>query len=180
MIRKPINEKDKSNIFLDILMIPVRILQGIVGFISAFVTFFSGKPLVSDGGNNSNGYTRSKRFEKDEKRLFVANQIINVEKEMKKNKKDKYQSFIPRSWKLVHVKEEKDAVFEQKFLSGIADYCLLDENNIIATNGKYIFHIIKEENSWTSKAILKTNFCLKVFPMPKNDSPLKEELFSYL
>ena len=162
-------------------MIPVRILQGIVGFISAFVTFFSGKPLVSDTGKNSNGYnTRAKRFENDEKRLFVANQMINVEKEMKKNKKDEYPSFIPRSWKLVHVKKDKEDVYEQKFLSSVADYCLLDENNIIVTNGKYIFHIVKEDNFWTSKAILKTDFCLKVFPMPKKDSPLIEELFSYL
>ena len=181
MIKKPTETEEKSNIFLDILMIPIRILQGIVGFISAFVTFFSGKPLVSDGGS-SNGYTRSKNLKTDEKRLFVLNNFLNVEKELKKNKRDRFPSFIPKSWKLILLKnlETEDNIIQQTYLSGIADYCVLDENNIIATNGKYVFLIKDEEKNYKVKALFKTSCCLKVFPVPEKGKSFNEELFKFL
>jgi hypothetical protein len=180
MITKPINDKEKSNVLLDILMIPVRILQGIVGFISAFVTFFSGKPLVSDNSPSSNGYTKTKKMNKDEKKIFISNQLVNIDKEMKKNKKDEYPSFIPKSWQLIHVKEnEKENVLTKTFLSSIVDYCLIEENKIIATNGKFIFLIVQEEKSWTSQVIFETNCCLKVFPIPKTKDST-QDLYSLL
>lgn len=171
MIKKPADAEEKTNILLDILMIPVRILQGIVGFISAFVSFFAGKDLVSDDTPQSNGYTKAKRFSKKEKQLFVSNQFINVDKEMKKNKKEEFPSFIPKSWKLIFLSnlDNKQNVKEDTYLSGIADYCVIDDNNIIATNGKYVFLIKDEDTTYDVKVLFKTNCCLKVFPIPKKD-----------
>jgi hypothetical protein len=78
-IKRPLEDGNKSNPLVDILLIPVRIAQGIVGFVSAFVHAFSGKPLVSEG-KKSDGNTMIRQRKKEERSLFVLNKPVSVEK----------------------------------------------------------------------------------------------------
>ena len=73
-IKRPHGEKDESNAFIDILMIPVRIVKAIVGFVSAFTTLFSGEPLVSEG-RKTDGRSLVRNYKKDEQRLLVMNKM---------------------------------------------------------------------------------------------------------
>ena len=167
-IKKPVNEKERNNPLLEILMIPVRIVQGIVGFVSFFVTIFSGKSLVSDSSRkNGVGGAMARNFKKDERRLFVLNNFIQVDKEMKKNRRENFQSFIPKSWKLVEVETDVNGGWtEGELMSGTADYCILDTGEIIATNGKYIFSLTidEKEKKVHRERLVDTDCCLKVFP----------------
>jgi hypothetical protein len=143
------------------LLIPVRIIQGIVGFISAFVRCFAGKSMVAgesgrsvmgDGGAAKNG-------KRDAKKIFINNNLINVDKELKKNKKREDYGFIPSSWKLVRLVR---GGAEVELASGVADYCLVEEDGktqFVYTNGKHIFSFAEGEKR---KKLVDTDFCLKV------------------
>ena len=152
-VKRPTEEKERSNVLLDILMIPVRIVQGIVGFVSAFTTIFSGKPLLSEG-KKSNGRSLAKNYKKDEQRLFVMNNLIKVDRELERNQKFADYGFIPRTWKLCRL----DANGEKEIFSGVADYCVLEDGTLIFTNGKHLFSFDGEK----VKKILDTNCCIKV------------------
>lgn len=132
-IRRPAKEKKNGNLFLDILLFPYRILQAIVMFVQMFVMMFTGKSLLSEGSNPAKGR------ETDSRKLFVDGNLINVEKECKRNrkKKDKEYGFIPLSWKLIAVKGEK----QEEIKSGVCDFDICEDGGIYCTNGRRIFYI---------------------------------------
>jgi len=109
----------------------VRILQAIANFITIFTRAFTGKSPVSGGDNPT------KERDYDSRKQFVKGNLINAEKEAKKNaKKDREDyGFIPLSWQLVEV--YSGTVIK----SGVADYDILSDGTFIATNGKRIFAI---------------------------------------
>lgn len=146
-IRVPAKEK-KPNPILEIILIPFRIVQAIANFLNAFVTLFTGKSLASGGSNPAKGR------EYDSRKEFIKGNLINAEKEMKRNaKKNKSDyGFIPLSWQLVEV--DGGRVIK----SGIADYDILSDGTIIATNGKRIFAI----KDGKCEKILNTERCLCV------------------
>lgn len=160
-IKKPGTEKTKGNPLVEILLIPVRILQGIAGFISAFVMCFSGKPLVSgQSGRSAMNDGSAMKNGKDGKKIFINNNLLNVDKELKKNKKKEDYGFIPSSWKLV--KLGRNGEKETEIASGVADYCLVEElgqTKFVYTNGKHIFSVAEGEKR---KKLVDTDFCLKV------------------
>ena len=167
-IRKPGEETEKSgNPFLKILLIPVRIVEALVGFVSMFVTIFTGKPLVEGKGKTRSGGGAAKNA--DEKKIFVHNHMLNVEKELKKNEKEQDAGFIPRSWKLVKIKKSDDDFSAQydhgmaeELASGVADFCLTEENGekiLVYTNGKRVF-ALREDGE--KKKLVNTDFCVKI------------------
>lgn len=129
-ISLPAKEK-KGNPLLEILLIPFRIIQALANFINAFVVMFTGKSLASGGNNPAKGR------EYDSRKEYVKGNLINYEKELKRNArgKDKDYGFIPLSWKLIEVESGK------VIKSGIADYDILPDGTFIATNGRRIFAI---------------------------------------
>ena len=148
---------------IEILLIPFRIIQAIVNFINVFVTFFTGKSLASGGSNPAKGRKYDSREE------FVKGNLINAEKEMKKNaKKNKGDyGFIPLSWQLVEVGTGK------VIKSGIADYDILSDGTIIATNGRRVFAI----KDGDCKKLAEAERCLCV--AAKHESVKKTELFEF-
>lgn len=161
-IKKPGSEKTGGNPFLEILLIPVRIVQAIVGFISTFVMCFAGKPLVSgqSGRSVNAGGGAAKNGKADAKKIFINNNLLNVEKELKKNKKQEDYGFIPSSWKLV--KLGKNGEKETEIASGAADFCIVEEDGktqLVYTNGKHVFSVAEGQKR---KKLVDTDFCLKV------------------
>ena len=129
-VRLPAKEK-KPNPVVEILLIPFRIVQAIVNFINVFVTAFTGKSLASGGENPAKGRDYDSRKE------FVKGNLINCEKEIKKNARaDKNDyGFIPRDWKLVEVESGK------VLASGVADFDILPDGTVIYTNGRRVFAV---------------------------------------
>ena len=161
-IRKPGEEKEKRNVFLDILLIPVRIVQAIVGFISMFVTIFAGKPLMEGKGKTRSGNGAAKNA--DERKIFVHNHLLNVEEELKKNKKQEDCGFIPHSWKLVKIKKDGDtykAENAEEIASGVADFCLTEKGALVYTNGKHIFAYDRQAGG-KRKKLLNVDFCISL------------------
>lgn len=147
VLRTPAKVKG-ANPVAEILLIPFRILQAIANFINAFVHMFTGKSLVSGGENPA------KSREYDSRKEFVKGNIINAEKELKRNrrKKESDYGFIPLSWQLIEA--NGGAVIK----SGIGDFDILSDGTIIATNGKHIFAV----KDGKCKKLCDTEHCLKV------------------
>lgn len=162
VLRTPAKEKS-PNPLIEIILIPFRILQAIVNFINAFVRMFTGKSLAS-GGNNP-----TKEREYDSRKDFIRGNLINVEKERKKNaKKDKSDyGFIPQSWQIVEVGSG------EVIKGGVADYDILADGTFIVTNGRRIFAI----KDGKTKKLCNAERCLCVAAM---HSTKKEcDLFGY-
>lgn len=132
-IQRPNKEKRGGNPLLEIVLIPYRIIQAIVMFVQAFVTMFTGKSMTSGGSNPARGR------ETDSRKLFVDGNLIEAEKELKRNKrfKDKEYGFIPMSWKLVKIENGKAVPIK----SGVCDFDLCKDGGLYCTNGKHIFYI---------------------------------------
>lgn len=160
-IKKPGSEKTGGNPIVEILMIPVRIVQAIAGFISAFVMCFSGKSLVSgQSGRSALGDGSAAKKGGDAKKVFINNNLLNVDKELKKNKKQEDYGFIPSSWKIVRL--GKNGAPDTEIASGAADFCLVEEDGktkFVYTNGKHIFSV---EEGQKRQKLADTDFCLKV------------------
>ena len=160
-IKKPGSEKTGGNPIVEILMIPVRIVQAIAGFISAFVMCFSGKSLVSgQSGRSAIGDGSAAKKGGDAKKVFINNNLLNVDKELKKNKKQEDYGFIPSSWKIVRL--GKNGAPDTEIASGAADFCLVEEDGktkFVYTNGKHIFSV---EEGQKRQKLADTDFCLKV------------------
>ena len=184
-IKKPGAERKRENVFLQILTIPIRIIEAIVGFISTFVTIFSGKPMVSDGGSVKGDNSAAKNGKKDRRKIFVNNQIINAEEELKRNQKSEYGGFIPREWVLVKIEPKGDGEYEilQEIAQGVADYCIVEEEGktkLVYTNGKYVFECFEEEKKWKRNKLFNADCCLKISGIRKsfkNNSPFVEDKF---
>ncbi len=130
-IQSPISTGAGSNLLLEIIMLPVRFIQALANFIYIFIANFTGKSAVT-GGNNP-----TRKREIDGKKIFIDGNQINLEKELKINsrKKDKDFGFIPLSRKLVRLSDGSE------IFSGVADYDIDENGNIIVTNGRHIFAV---------------------------------------
>lgn len=162
-IKRPNKEKRGGNPFLEILLIPVRIVQAIASFLQAFVQIFTGKSLTSGGSNPAKGR------EVDSRKMLVDGNLIEAEKEYKRNQKfkDKEYGFIPLSWKLVKIKDGKAEEVE----SGVCDFSLDGEGGVYYTNGKHVFYL-KEGKK---KKIADTDCCLALSASEGDDSALPAE-----
>lgn len=146
-IKAPVKEK-RGNPLLEIILLPWRILQGIASFINIFVTATTGKGLTEGGTNPARGK------DYDSRKVEIAGNLIDVDKQLKKNasKKDSDFGFIPRSWELVEIDSGK------VIKSGIGDFDIDKDGTIIATNGKRIFEI----KDGKCKKVCNAEYCVKV------------------
>ncbi len=117
--------KKNSNLFLDILMFPVRIIRAIGGFLSVFSMAFGGEPLRT-GGNNP-----SKTRNPDEREIFVEGNMIKAQKKLEENSDE---GIIPSGWELIKNENGKEIVLKR----GVMDYCITDEGDIVYSNGSFI------------------------------------------
>lgn len=116
-IRRPYKEKvEKTNILIDVLLFPVRIIKAILGFLNVFSILFGGESLNS--ANKDSGQYKLKQ--KSQKDLVFENNIINAEKNLKTNKNsgDKYPGLIPRSWQLIKINSDNS---EEVIKSGVSN-----------------------------------------------------------
>ncbi len=136
-IRKPAKERERHNPVVEILLIPYRLLMAIVNFIQIFVVFFTGKTMTGGGNNPAKGR------DTDSRQMIIRGNVIEVDKEIARNKKfkDKDLAFIPASWKLVRIRGGE----EEEMKSGICDFSLA-EGGVVCTNGRKVF-FLKEGKS---------------------------------
>lgn len=147
-IKSPVKSANKGNALLDIVLIPYRILQAIAGFISLFVNVFAGKSITSSGANPAKGRNY------DSRKIKIAGNLIDVEKEAKRNakKKDSDYGIVPSGWKLVNLTRGEELA------SGVAAFDIAPDGSVYYTNGRRIFCIKDGKRS----KICNTSMCLHI------------------
>ncbi len=128
-IRRP-QKKKGSGVLLDILLFPYRIVKALAGMLQCFSVSFGGESLTSGGDNPARGRKQ------DGRKLFIDGNEIAVEKETKRNKKfkDREYGFVPASWKLVRIAQEKEEIVA----SGVCDFSVAG-NAVCYTDGRHVW-----------------------------------------
>ncbi len=135
-IRKPIKEKKRSNLLIDILLIPYKLVTAIYYFLENFTRSFTGKTFTENSPYSSNP---AKTKKGDERKIFIDGNVIYADKEYKNNlkHKDDFAGIIPRNYELVKITENGDEVIKK----GVIAYEVLSDGAIVVSNGKYLLKL---------------------------------------
>ena len=137
--RKYVPTKQKSNLAMDILMFPVRIIKAIGGFLSVFSMAFGGEPLRTGGKNPAKSKTA------DEREAFIEGNLIKAEKQLSGDADD---GIIPSDWELVKRDKSGNITVLKK---RIMDYRLLSDGDILYSNGSRIGMLSGDKNTVVCK-----------------------------
>ncbi len=130
-IRKPIKDKKKSNLLLNILLIPFRLIKAIYYMFESFTKAYTGKGFTDNSANPA------KNNEKNPKQIFIEGNLIYADKEYKLNKKHSgdFAGIIPRNYELVKFLNNGEI---EVICKGVIAYDFDIDGNFIVSNGKYI------------------------------------------
>jgi hypothetical protein len=130
---QPVRNHSFLNSLKDVALFPVRLVQGIFGFLNFFTSTFSGKPLSSAGGPRA--------ATPNAKRLILYGNLVDAEKVAKEYSEladDDSRAAVPRSWELMCFPE----VGEPRVLTrGVMTYTIRSNNQIVYSNGKGVFEV---------------------------------------
>lgn len=148
-IRRPYSkgrsERAPLGCLLDAVMLPVRLVQALFGFLNVFSAKYSGKTL-----------SRSDTKRKAEKDLIIEGNLINAERELKANERegDKNPGIIPRSWELRKLSPDGTDLLVK---AGVLAYRINEKSgDILVSNGSSILRIAsdgKEEKLLTAEKV---------------------------
>lgn len=143
----------KTPLWKDILLFPVRIIKAVGGFLNAFSVIFGGEPL-RDGGKKSD--VKSKQ--KSEKELFFEGRLVEAEKNQRENaaKGEKNPGIFPLSRELVKISPDGEETVVRR---GVQDYLLLENGELVISNGRSVIHIGKDGETVLAKAELAHSLC---------------------
>ena len=123
-----------GQIFLDILLFPVRLLKAIGGFLNVFSMMFGGESLRA----NSQQSRDVKSKQKSEKDLFFEGNLIHAEQNERENQRsgDAYPGLLPRN--RVLIRRAPDGT-EEVIAKAVLDYGLCSDG-VVYSNGAHILH----------------------------------------
>ncbi len=161
-IKAPAREK-RTNPLISFILIPYRILQAIANLLAVFIHAFTGKSVTSGGSNPAKGR------EYDSRKLYVRGNLIDVEREVKKNKgkRGKDYGWVPSSWQLVEVESGK------VLANGAADFDIAEDGMIIYTDGRRIYSLKDGKKSKLCDAEMCLNLAFR------HSAQKSDELFSF-
>ena len=116
--------KKESNLLMDILLFPYRIIKAIGGFLSVFSMAFGGEPLRTGGRNPAKSRTA------DERELFVEGNIIKAQRISESSD----EGIIPSDWVLIKNTKGEETVLKK----GVMDYRITDSGDIVYSNGNAV------------------------------------------
>ena len=115
-------------ILKDLLLLPVRLVWSIFGFLNFFSMMFSGQPLTTSGGPKRDG--PSPRY------LMLWGKVIDAEKAERASKRGGPAGLVPKDWELV--RRAQDGT-EEVLAQSVVSYDLTADG-VVYTNGSAVFH----------------------------------------
>ena len=117
-----------SNLLIDFLLFPFRLLRAIFHYLNFFSLMYSRKPLTSASGP---------KVQADLKELLIKGKRIDAENALKKEHRvNGVRSLVPRSWQLIKRNRNGE---EQVLATNVASYDIMNDGRIIFTNGYGVF-----------------------------------------
>lgn len=117
----------RGSCLMDIILLPIRLLKALFGFLTIFSMKYSGSTLRSGG---------SAAKKKSEADLYIEGNLINAADALRQNSGEAYPGIIPRSWELVRCTSDGK---EEVVRRGVLSFCL-DGEGFYFSNGSYILY----------------------------------------
>jgi hypothetical protein len=116
----------------DAVLIPVRLLFAVFGFLNFFSLMWSGKPLTTAGGPSREA--PSPRY------LMLWGKLIDAEKAARAAKGEP-AALVPKDWELV--RRPADGA-EEVMAQGVVSFDLCEDGSVVYTNGAAVYHISRD------------------------------------
>ncbi len=129
-LRRPYETVDygTSNILVDTVMFPFRLLRAVFHYLNFFSMMYSRKPLTGAGGPDT---------QVDAKQLMLKGMRIDTERALKRGQHvNGVPSLVPTSWQLVRRTTRGE---ETLLATQVAAFTIGTDNTIVYTNGNRIF-----------------------------------------
>lgn len=129
-IRRPyeVPQYSNSNVLLDTVLFPFRLLRAVFHYLNFFSLMYSRKPLTGAGGPSAQA---------DVKAIILKGKRIDAEKALRsENMVAGVPSLVPASWQLVQRSRRGD---ERVLASNVASYDLTAAGQILYSNGRAVF-----------------------------------------
>jgi|GEM_PF-553899 len=158
---------------LDALLLPFWLVYGLF----RLLVFFAGvaKRSSEKNKNKSYGNNPTKAQDASDREIYIQNQLINLDKEEKKNAKkgDKDTAgFAPKNVELWCMDKEGN---KTKIAKGVLSYDITKDNKIVYNNGKFCFII--DDNEEGKKVIFKDKFINQIRVVKSLDKPVLPSVF---
>jgi len=134
-IRRPyvMEGHGNSNVLVDVLMFPFRLLRAVFHYLNFFSMMYSQKPLTSAGGPKVN---------EDAKKLIIKGRRVEAEKALRKAQMVQgVPSLVPASWELICCDQDGK---QRVLATNVASFNLCEEDRLLFTNGCGVFYIDNE------------------------------------
>ena len=132
-LTRPVSgRRKKSNLFLDIVLFPYRLIKAFVNFLNIFSVSYGGGSLRTSDGNPA------KSVQKTNKELFIEGNRIDAERNLRENAKkgSAHPGILPRTWQLLKVTPEGG---ESVLAKGVLAYDVDDAGRVVYSNGRHLF-----------------------------------------
>lgn len=126
--------KKSTSLFLDILLIPFRLLKALFSWANIFTMRYSGETLTSAGANPANIKQRKAG------EILIEGNLINAQKTLKINKAlgEKYPGVIPKTWQLVKRDPFGTLTTIKK---GVMAFDVDGDEEVVYSNGRHVLTI---------------------------------------
>lgn len=143
-------EKEDANFFIKALLFPVFIVRDIA------------KICRKKREEKETAVLRNGAFISGGKKLWINNELVDIKKVAKANRKYEDLGFVPADWTLVKVAPNSN---EKVLAYGVADYDITYEDGktvLVYTNGKRVFRVIDGEFNVEREALFDTELCINL------------------
>lgn len=117
------------HILRDIVLLPIRLLWALLGFLNFFSLMFSGKPLLTAGGARREG--------PNPRHLMLWGRLVDAERAERRARKGEPAALVPDDWELVRRSAEGT---DEVLAGGVISYDLCPDGSVVYTNGAAIYH----------------------------------------
>ncbi|MDH5356558.1 MAG: hypothetical protein OEY09_19100 [Gammaproteobacteria bacterium] len=125
-----------SNLILDTLLFPFRLLRALFHYLNFFSLMYSRKPLTSASGP---------KVEADLKDILIKGKRIDAEKALRTESRiNGIPSLVPKSWQLIK-RTQKGA--ETVLATNVASFDLTSDDTILYSNGYAVFQMAQNNQS---------------------------------
>jgi hypothetical protein len=117
--------------------------------------------LPSNGNAHRAEYRFSNGAVKKNGKMWVNNELLNIKKIAKKNRRYSDLGSVPSDWKLIKYSNGEETVLAY----GVADYDIVEENGktiIVYTNGKKVYKLWEENDEVEKEKLFNTTRCMRV------------------
>ncbi len=119
-----------SNLLLDMLLMPFRLLRAIFHYLNFFSLMYSRKPLTTAGGPQAN---------RDVKDVILQGRKIDAQKALRQHRAlNGTPSLVPADWVLIRSDEQGN---REVLATHVASYSLDKDDNLVYSNGCAVFYI---------------------------------------